>query len=711
VANNDYDGYTIRGDHRLTDKDSLMGRWTFRPSLAHSSIGPYHGFSKEPYDPGTVLKDAAGTSAVLSWVRSFSPSTQLDAKVSFGRANIVLNDVNQIPGGVDWTAQAGIQGFGKGVTDLYPSFPSFSISGFTGLAGGAGFPFIQNSINYGASLFMVRSKHSIKVGQAFRFYQQNTNPFGHSGTFSSNGSWTSNPAAGGVSGSGLADYLLGVPFSGGRRIPPGAHYRRFRNSWTFVQDDWKISPSVTLNLGLRYEINFPTVDKYDQNATWVPTARDGRGALVVSNPEAISPKNFGLHPALGLTLPTYQPLLVFADDVGIPQRALRFTNYMQFAPRFGLAWRARKDMTVRLGYGVYYNQVDGNRETEFAPPPITIREGDLFNPPNANGGPSQTIQTLFPLESKFDPIPTVAAHDPWNRGYGATQQWNVTIQKILPGNISVEGSYVGTKGDHLQTAHQFNAPPPGPGAIQPRRPYLEFGSITWNEQAASSIYHAFQAKLERRFQDGVTLLGAFTWSKAIDDSSESSQGRNPFINRYDRGLSSFDVPFNLTLSSIYEMPFFSRSGSAVARSLLSGWTIAGILTLQSGFPFTAAWSADVSNTGLGARPVRVCDGKLDNPTIQRWFDPGCFAAPAQFTFGNSGRNILRGDSLELFDLAIYKNIDIREQHRLQFRAEFFNAANHPNFALPLATINAPGAGQVLNASPGRILQFGIKYRF
>jgi hypothetical protein len=272
-------------------------------------------------------------------------------------------------------------------------------------------------------------------------------------------------------------------------------------------------------------------------------------------------------------------------------------------------------------------------------------------------------------------------------------------------------AYVGAKGDHLQTSRNFNIPPPGPGAIQARRPYPEFGNITWNEQAASSIYHSFQSKVERRFTSGVTILGAFTWSKSLDDSS-ATEGRNPYLRRGNRGPSLFDVPFSFVFSGIYELPFWrGRSGAPVHERILGAWTIVGILNLQSGFPFTPTWSGDLTNTGTGTPPNRICDGRISNPTPQRWFDVQCFTAPAPFTFGNTSRNVLRGDAIQNVDFAVYKEFRITESHHVQFRGEFFNFTNHPSFAFPVGTVNVPSAGQVFGASPGRIIQFGAKYSF
>ena len=292
------------------------------------------------------------------------------------------------------------------------------------------------------------------------------------------------------------------------------------------------------------------------------------------------------------------------------------------------------------------------------------------------------------------------------------QQWNFTIQKLLPAQFSLEVGYVGTKGDHMHGRRAFNNPLPGPGNIQARRPFQEYRTITWVEQATNSRYHSFQSKLERRFSDGLTVLGAFTWSKYIDDLANASAGlTNSRDRKYNRGLSDYDVPVVFTLSAIYELPFFQQSPNPVAKNLLGGWTIATILNLQHGFPFTPSWGGNVTNNGERARPIRTCDGSLDSPTLDRWFDTSCFVQPEAFTHGNTGRNILRGDAQENFDLALYKAFRFKERHRVQFRAEFFNALNHPIFTRPASRINTAAAGTVNNSNSGRVIQFGLKYNF
>jgi hypothetical protein len=534
------------------------------------------------------------------------------------------------------------------------------------------------------------------------------------GAFSYTGLYTANPAIAGATGAGMADYLLGYPQTGSRYVPPGTYYIQLRNNWSFIQDDWKVNNRLTLNLGLRYELNFPTTEKYDQLASWVPTARDGRGAIVIPNRAAVTGDRGNLHASVQRSLPTYAPLSVYASDLGLPERSMRFLKKNQFAPRVGFAYRLGRDFVVRGGYGVFYNQLDGNRETEFLSPPFLIRENGVNNSFTANGAPARTTRTLFPAGSTFSDKPFIFAHDPWVKGFGYTSQWNFFVQKLLPGSTALELGYLGTKGTHLQNARAYNTPFPGPGSIDDRRPFPDFANILWSEQTASSIYHAFQAKAERRYSSGLTFMSSFTWSKSIDDQTSNSAGCiNPYDCRADRGLSSFDMPFTWVSSGVYDIPFLRNARPWAVRTFLGGWTLSGIVTLRSGLPFSIYWSGDPANTGRGSRAnAGSCSGRLDNPTVARWYDPSCFGTPTPYTYGNLGRNTMRADGTHNLDLGIYKDFLTRETQRLQFRAEFFNALNHANFGVPYNYVNVTSlAGVVTTAGPARTIQFALKYYF
>jgi hypothetical protein len=259
-------------------------------------------------------------------------------------------------------------------------------------------------------------------------------------------------------------------------------------------------------------------------------------------------------------------------------------------------------------------------------------------------------------------------------------------------------------------------PREGPGVVQTRRPYPDFGVITWNDQSASSIYHSLQFKVERRFYKGLSLLTAFTWSKSIDQDSTNGEGLyDPYNARLNRGVSLFDVPRVFTTGLVWELPWL-RTAKGSTRVLLGGWTLGSLITLQDGFPFTPAFSGDPSNTGTGSRAdvIAGCDFGTGGGTPERWFNTSCFVAPPgapTYRRGNAGRNILRGDGYQNVDLSLYKEFLFAEQRKFQLRFEGFNAFNLHSFAFPTATVNDPNFGRVFGSSPARVMQVAAKVIF
>lgn len=702
-----YNQSTVKIDHRFSGNDSVSGRFSLKRAV-EGSFGNYHGLN--PYDPGANPKRPNGYNGVLNWTHLFSPTTLLEARASYSRAKVLFDTPNF--GTTDFTTQLGIQGFGPGVSDVYPSYPVMNITGFTGLPQGFLLNYTSNNFEYTANFTMIRGRHTFKMGETYRSWQQNLTTSGQgSGTFNYTGTYTNNPANLANTGAGLADFLLGVPFSASRYVPPGWYYQRLRNNWAYFTDDWKVSSRLTVNLGLRYELNLPTTEKRGQFASFLPAARNGRGAILVPNAASVSPPY--LQSSVERSWPFYSQFSVFASDVGISEKYLREVGHYSWAPRAGLAYRLSNNTVIRAGYGLFWVQLDGNRESEFESVPFLIRESGILNDSFI---PSRTTQNFLPAGSSFSQFATLLAHDPAARDFGYSQQWNFAIQRQFPGQFSVDLAYVGTKGTRLQSSRGINVPREGPGAVQARRPYPDFGVITWNDQSASSIYHSLQVKLERRFYKGLSLLTAFTWSKSIDQDSTNGEGLyDPYNARLNRGVSLFDVPRVFTTGLVWELPWL-RTAKGATRVLLGGWTLGSLLTLQDGFPFTPTFSGDPSNTGTGSRAdvIAGCDFGSGGGTPERWFNTSCFVAPPGapiYRRGNAGRNILRGDGYQNVDLSLYKEFLFAEQRKFQLRFEGFNAFNLHSFTFPTATVNDPNFGRVFGSSPARVMQVAAKVVF
>ena len=298
---------------------------------------------------------------------------------------------------------------------------------------------------------------------------------------------------------------------------------------------------------------------------------------------------------------------------------------------------------------------------------------------------------------------------------GYDQHWNFGVQHELWKNAVIEVDYVANKGAFLNGTNAANNPPAGAGAIQARRPYPRFGTINYFSQDVATNYHSLQAKFEKRMANGLWYLISYSFSKSLQRVNAPATGGN---TAWEKSLSDFDIPQNLALSWGYELPIghgkkLLANANALADAVLGGWQVQGIVVLRSGRPFTPTISADRANIGIGGqRPNRLATGKLDNPTVEKWFDVSAFVLPAQFTYGNSGANILREDRFKTFDFSIFKQFRITEGSKLQFRAEAFNVTNTASFAIPATAIDTTTAGRVTStASQPRQIQFALKYNF
>jgi hypothetical protein len=273
----------------------------------------------------------------------------------------------------------------------------------------------------------------------------------------------------------------------------------------------------------------------------------------------------------------------------------------------------------------------------------------------------------------------------------------------------------------------INAPKPGPGPAQPRRLFPSFAAIDTLSPFAHATYHSLQTKVERRFQSGFSLLSSYTWSHAIDNSTDSENTgagngpilpQDPFNTNAEKATSGFDIKHRFVTSFVYDLPFARGDGwlgaSKLARAVLGGFQIGGIFVAQTGQPVNPAVAGNPANTGSPVRPNRLGDGRLsrDERSVDRWFDPTAFAVPAPFTYGNSGRNVLRGPGLVNLDFLIGRNFHLKETMRLELRGEFFNLTNTAHFAKPNAFIGSPQAGLITaTAAPNRQVQIGLRLVF
>lgn len=694
---NDSDQGDLRIDHNIGGDVKLMGRYSLNnnistPSPTFLTVG----------NPANYPSRGRQQNAAISYLHTISPALINEVRIGFNR--IVSNNTSPTFGG-DFPQQLGVPNVPPDV------FPRINVTGFSSVGNDRSQPTILRTSGFQLldNVTLIANRHYLKFGFDFRrSYMNNYGPTNASGEFSFGPNQTATTVGTTITGgNALASFLLGEG-SGFQLLPGLSSYLSFPSYDFYVQDDFKISPRLTINLGLRYEPAFHYVEKYNRISNFNPERR----TLDLAGVEG-APRHF------------YQ------------------NDWNNFGPRIGLAYSVLSQTVVRLGYGIYYASapVASNPGTpleaafpwarSISLPPVVLPAQSLFNLSRFPGG-----------ASNFDTTGRTAGEIVYfdrNSRSAYMQSWNLAIQRELRANLSVEIAYGGTKGTHLYTpgsnlnqiAPNLLGPPAQFGGLTPqqRRPYPEFQDIAYNTFGVSSIYHSMQIKAEQRLTGGLSYLISYTWSKAIDNGSGLFPSDNPSIsssfrlqNRYDmrgeRSISADDQPHRFVASYAYDLPWgpgrsFWNSDSLLAK-IFGSWQISGIALLRSGLPFGVDSTQNTTGSlGGRQRANRIKDGTLPSSerTVERWFDTSAFVNPPQFTFGNSARNVLRAPGRVNFDVMLAKQIPITERFRLDFRTEAFNLTNTPPLGFPGATIGTPQFGVISSAGDGRIIQFALKLNF
>jgi len=706
------DQFNVRVDHQLKPSSNIFVRYSISDEIA---------FTPGPFPLSGGVLDIRAQSVAIGNTTTFTPSTVNEFRFGFMRfVNASLPELQE-----DIAGMVGIQGVSQAKVDL--GIPGIGVLGLTGL--GAPTPTVSrdNTFQFTNNLSINRGKHYFKLGGTIQRIQYNRYfNLAPRGSFAFQGNFTSldGSLAASAGGSGFADFLLGLPFFSDRQVGDAQGYMRL-TSWSgYVNDDWKLTPTFTLNLGLRYEYTPPPFDKYD----------------FVFNALGVEPqKPIVFRPGPGDITQGMSPGQIVAlrgmENNGIKfVRDDRYGRYPiapdrnDFAPRIGFAWQPSDRWVIRSGYGFFYDGDFLNIYWDLIRnPPRVVRTQTTQDPVR----PSVSLANAFPSVGGVPLFPIINAVGEENRT-PYIQQWNLNIQREFANGILVELGYVGSKGTKLSRIVILNNAPPGPGAVQERRPNPQFGWLAPFLNELNSNYHGAELKIEKRLSHGLSFLSSYTWSKAIDNGSRSRQGGSLEQDRAqdethcrqscERGRASYNPTHNYAFNFVYELPFGKerRWGSGVNRiagSLIEGWQVGAIYTQRTGFPFSALLSGDNSGTGGQRERADVVDfAHIQLPSSQRspekWFNTAAFALPKRYTFSNSGRNIIPGPGFTNVDLSAAKTSRIKENIRVQFRAEFFNLFNHPNFATPGNTFNSPAFGSIsATANQARQIQFALKVIF
>lgn len=742
--------WTSRIDHNLTDKQRIFWR-----------LSGYDRFNDaiDPFKNRTTLLDEGAINASRVWNSTvnydytFNPTLIGEFRAGFLR----LNSGRVPPSlGQDLTALGFPASFNNSVP--FRHIPWVTVAGMTGIASSSGSRIEHQSDNYTlmGSITKIAGRHTFKAGAEARNLRfnnfQSNDP---SGNFSFDGRFTSSDPlrVTATEGSGFAAFLLGLPSGGSLTNPEALALTRYYYA-AYFQDDFRVTPKLTLNLGARWDFDTPYTERF--------------GRLTFFDTNAPSPVSVaGVRPLTGV--------FEFVSSATESSRFVQNLYWKMFSPHVGFAYSLGGSTVIRGGYGITWlpfnlntpNAGAANPAFSIATPFVSSLDGGItpadtfsnpfpngiLNPPGRNGDFNREIlgQGFSFLERGDRP--------------GYTQQFNLNFQKELLGGTLFDAAYAGSRGVGLPVALQRNQltteqmalgtqltqqvanPFFGMVSLGPLsqrtvsrgqllRPFPQFNNMTVNEYSGLSSYHSLQVKANKRFSSGLSLLAAYTWSKTLSNA-ESQTGwlenggtgagsQNVYDRASDWALSSFDVPHRAVFSYLYDLPFgrgskFLSDSNAVLNKVVSGWQINGITTFQSGTPLFIGTSANVTNSfGGGSRPNSTGQSaRLETDAHQRldrWFDTSAFTAPAAFTFGNVSRTLpdVRGHGTNNFDLSVFKNTRWGKEERFnaQFRAEFFNAFNRVRFQRPGTTLGTAQFG-VVNAQANlpRQIQLALKFIF
>jgi Carboxypeptidase regulatory-like domain len=700
--------FDVKVDHNLSSNNRFFTRYSFQKThrlqpatLEHGDAGATFGAGDGNIKAQSVAFNDTHTLS-SSWLNEFR----------FGWSSIKFF-MTSIDYGASPAAAVGIPGVN--FSPVTSAMTQLNFQNIRNLGANSNQPLItnQNDFQIFDNVTRTAGKHTLKAGGSLtlrsREIQNSDNIVGQ---FQFNNNQTSNCAGqptgctvNSATGFDVASFLLGLTsqkirnLSGITTSGEILTYTEKRPEYSlYFQDDWRATPKLTVNLGLRWDVYPPWIEVDDRQSNFDVT----NGRFVIASDDA---EMGGVH--VGRYLQTYSK-----RDVG---------------PRFGFAYDLNGDgkTLVRGGFGLFWNFSPGGTSSSKAQNQPFLQSTALTPTPTGYGS-NLLLRTGLELPTGVNPNASPAGNTrsafDLNFRDAYARQWNVNVQRGLSTNYMVEAAYVGSQGRQMVLKVDVNQAPPVVGVTDANvnRPFIQADPLLRTVSQAQSIgevdYNGLLLKFQRRFANNFSFLNSYTFGKSMDFASDNeSLIANAYDLQYDWGPSAYDVRHTFSSSWVYELP--------LARDkLYGGWQVSGILYLRGGLPLTIAQTQNVQSTGTGNRPNRICDGNLSNPTIDKWYDTACFVRTPDITgtFGDAGRGIIRGPGSFNIDASLTKNTKIGNVST-EFRIEAFNLLNHPQFANPNTTFDNAAGGTItaMLSSPScslcgtteRQVQLGVKVRF
>jgi hypothetical protein len=713
-----------QGQGAPINRDTFVLRMDWVESSKSTWSGRYSWGDENQINQGLKLNGAAVLTNVEQYMgsntRTISPTVVNETRFGYTRFyNTAGRELAFTRNVVDELAIPGL----KGGPPVQWGIPAIGLTNYSGFGDDSEGPYENknNSLQFVNNTSWIRGKHAFRFGGEIR--RENYNQIGNQfarGSFGFEPNATSNPSATGRSGDAFADFLLGQV-----RRPEAAvsiATAAFRNtSFAFYLDDtWKITPKLTLALGLRYENTPPWEDQTGKLFTAAIPFMDSTAKVADRSRYPIFLRQGKGDPYEGVAI--RWPQIDTARDGRLGERLVARDNN-DFAPRIGLTWNPSPKWVVRLGAGMFYNQDTGNPRFDMARNLAgRLRDESRSDFPNLTwdnglasiaGGVANVIRP-YTFANLYD------RRTPYSAMY------LLNLQRELPGNILLEVGYLGSISRKLESLRAVNEAIPGAvGAVYERSPYPNFGRIQLVDNGGRGNYNSLGVKFTRRYSHGLTYLLAYTYAKSIDETSgirvhngDTLFPQNSYCMRCERALSSFDTRQRMVTSVLYDIPVGKGRSANIANPFLNAiigdWQIGSILTIQTGFPLTAVSGSDVSNTGAGFdRPNATgIDPDISNPTPNRWWTKDAFVVQPKYTFGNVGRNTLTSPSIFSWDFSTHKDFRVTESQRLELRWEMFNFLNHPVWAAPNTNVASSGFGTITGTRLNmRQMQVALKYVF